>query len=64
MITGRKIDFFLVPFEKKRTFLGVFLGKGGLFVRTLNVGGIFPGKILKNMIENYAFRGILFHSKL
>ena len=59
MITGRKRTFLRAFWEKVDLFGCFFWGKIDFFVCSLNVGGMFPGKILKNMIENYAFRDII-----
>ena len=50
---------FSMLFGKKWTFMHSFFEKVDFFACSSHDGGMFPGKILKNMIENYAFRDIM-----
>ena len=50
---------FAAYFWKKWTFLSAFLEKVDFFGCSPHVGGMFRRKILKNMIENCAFRDIM-----
>ena len=62
---SEKLGFFAHIFGKSGPFLCAFFEKVEFFACSLHVEGMFPGKILKKMIENYALRDvIIFHSKL
>ena len=50
---------FCTYFGIKWTSLPAFLEKVDIFACSLHVGGMFPGKILKNMIETHALRDIM-----
>ena len=50
---------FCLYFGKKWTFSHAFLEKVDFFASSPHVGGVFPGKILKDLIENYALRDIM-----
>ena len=49
-----KVDFIASVLGNKRTFSRAFLEKVDFFMCSSHVGGKFPGKIVKIMIENYA----------
>ena len=63
MLPGRKWTFLCVQciLGKSGTFLCAFLDKVDFFDCSAHVGGMFPGKIWKNMIEYYIFRDIMIH---
>ena len=54
-----KVDFYARILGKSGPFCVLFLEKVDFFVCSLHDGGMFPEKILKIMIENYAFRDIM-----
>ena len=52
-------SIFCAYFGLKWTFSPAFLEKMDIFACSPHVGGMFPGKILKNMIEKHALRDII-----